>query len=157
MQEEKLMQTTEAHVVENVRVDIEVQDQVKGEVVASSKEKIEVDMEIQEPENRGIDRVDQLLQVENEEANSKETNKEFDHMMDPISSPPLENQIKPSYEKTIDREIVKEDHIIELPHIDFVLGDRPILPGECVQIVGIQELKLHFIRARIIAKSSHQK
>eukprot|EP00268_Persea_americana_P059064 TRINITY_DN720_c1_g1_i2.p1 TRINITY_DN720_c1_g1~~TRINITY_DN720_c1_g1_i2.p1 ORF type:complete len:151 (+),score=36.99 TRINITY_DN720_c1_g1_i2:232-684(+) len=108
MQEEKLLQTTEAHVVENVRVDTEVQDQVKGEVVASSKEKIEVDMEIQEPENRGIDRVDQLLQVENEEANSKETNKEFDHMMDPISSPPLENQIKPSDEKTIDQEIVKE-------------------------------------------------
>ena len=108
---------------ESIQPDIEVQDQVKGEVVASSKEKIEVDMEIQEPENRGLDRVHQPLQVENEEANSKEINKEFDHMRDPLSSPTLENQIKPSDEKTIDQEIVKEDRIIKVPHIDFVFRD----------------------------------
>ena len=76
--------------------------------------------------------------------------------MDPIASPPPDNQIKPSDGKIIAKEIAKEDHIIEVPHIDFVLRDRPILPRECVQMVAIQELNHHFIRARINAKSSHQ-
>ena len=60
--------------------------------------------------------------------------------MDPIASPPLENQIKPSDEKTIDQEIVKEDHIIEVLHIDFVFGDQPLLLEDSKQMI-LQNLK----------------
>lgn len=60
--------------------------------------------------------------------------------MDPIASPPLENQIKPSDEKTIDQEIAKEHHIIKVPHIDFVFGDRPLLLAGSKQMI-LQNLK----------------
>ncbi|WP_147468532.1 hypothetical protein, partial [Corallococcus interemptor] len=74
------------------------------EVIAISKENLEVDMEIQEPENKGIDSIDQLVQVEQEETNSEEINKEFDHLMDLIASLAPEYLIRRSDERAIDQE-----------------------------------------------------
>lgn len=54
-------------------------------------------------------------------------------------------------------DVANEDPIIEVSHIDFVLGDWPLKLQDYVQIVQIHDLKLPFIRAHIQSKSRHQK
>ena len=51
-------------------------------------------------------------------------NKPHEHPMDLTVVPLPKKLIKLSDEKAIDQEIAKEDYIIEVPRIDFILRDR---------------------------------
>ena len=142
---------------ESIQPDIEVQDQVKGDVIASSKENIEVDMERQELKNRGIDSVGELVHMEQEETNNEENIKESYHLMDPVASPPPKNKVKPSDGKTINQEVLNDDQIIEVPHIDFIFGDNLFILEDCVQPVKIQNLKHLMVRYHIQTEFINQK
>lgn len=61
--------------------------------------------------------------------------------MDLIISPHPEQPIKSLEEQAIDREIAKENQIIEVPHFDFIFGDRRLIFEDCEQMVQIQHLK----------------
>ena len=59
-------------------------------------------------------------------------------------------------ENCIISEAMKEDPVIEVPQIDFIIGDRPMILGNYVQMVKIQELKNQFIPEPIQSNSGHQ-
>lgn len=79
---------------------------------------------------------------------SKQTENPMDMNVEPLS----EMRIQSSEQKDIDKEVEKEDPL------DFIIEDRPLILGDCVQMEGTQELKHQFIRARIntnlVTKSS---
>ena len=105
MQKEKFLQTTKVHVLE-----------LLVENALDESEETELD-------SHHSNNVDQVMQVEQEKTNNKENINESDHLMEPITSPPPENQIKQSDEKTINQEVLNDDQIIEVPPIDFCFGD----------------------------------
>eukprot|EP00268_Persea_americana_P042463 TRINITY_DN42496_c2_g1_i2.p1 TRINITY_DN42496_c2_g1~~TRINITY_DN42496_c2_g1_i2.p1 ORF type:complete len:159 (+),score=25.63 TRINITY_DN42496_c2_g1_i2:297-773(+) len=139
-QERKSLLPMKAHVIEPIVEDI----------------KVNIEMLEQEREHKGIHSVDQPVQVEHEETNGEEITKESNHLMDLIASPPPANPIRPLDEKAINQEITK-DHIIEVSHIDFIFGDKPLIFADCEHVIHIQNLKLPFILTHIRSKLGHQK
>ena len=114
-------------------------------------------MEIQEPENGQIDSVDQPVQVEQEETRNEENINKYDHLNDPIASPPSENQIKSSDEKSIHQEVPNDDLINEVRHIDFIFGDSSFILEDCVQPIEIQMLMNLLVQSHIQAEVRNHK
>lgn len=56
-----------------------------------------------------------------------------------------EKQIRSLDEKAIDWEVIKEDSVIEVPHIDFVLAYKPLISKGCVQLTQPQGLNQEFV------------
>lgn len=77
-----------------------------------------------------------------------------DQLLVLIISPLPEPRSKSSEERAIDQDIAQ---LIEVSHIDFALGDRPSILGECVQVVQHQQLKHLMIRSHIQAECKLQK
>ena len=72
-----------------------------------------------------------MTQATKEEETSIEdldiVSKQTEHPMNLIVRPFPENPIRSLDEKAINQEVAKEDQIIEVPHIDFILGDPPVI------------------------------
>lgn len=96
-----------------------------------------------------MDSLDQHIRATKRIDDFDKASKQTENPMDMNVEPPSEMQIQSSEEKDIDKEVAKEDPLIEVPYIDFIIGDRPLILGDCVQMEGTQELKHQFIRARI--------
>ena len=47
---------------------------------------------------------------------------------------------KASKEQAIDQEVANENQVFEVPHIDFIFGDRSLMHGDCVHPIEIQKL-----------------
>lgn len=88
---------------------------------------------MQELENKGTSSVQQPLQATNE----RETKiKKLD-----MVSTEIDHLIGSSDLKAFYHVIAMEDPIIVAPHIDFVLGDQPLILGDCKQMVHDQQWK----------------
>ena len=64
---------------------------------------------------------------------------------------------KASEEQAIDQEAANEHQVIEVPHIDFVFGDRSLMHSDCVQPVEIQKLMHQMVRSHSKASSRFHK
>ena len=60
---------------------------------------------------------------------------------------------KASEEQAIDHEVANENQVMEVPHIDFVFGDRSLMHSDCVQPVEIQKLMHQMVRSQSKASS----
>lgn len=114
-------------------------------------------------ENKGIDSVDQPMQgaTATEEVMGieelKMVSKLTEQRMDLNAVPLSEELIDSSDKNAIVPEVAKEDHVIILPHINLVLGDRLLELEDHVHMTQIQDLQHQFIRALFQSKSEHQK
>ena len=82
-----------------------------------------VEFENKVPELPSLDSVDQQMpatkKIEDLDMVSKKTEQPIDLIIMPLS----EKQTISSEEAYIVTEVVKEDQVIEVPHIDFIIGD----------------------------------
>lgn len=69
--------------------------------------------------------------------------------MDLIVNPLPEKKNASLEEQATNWEIAKENPIMDVPHIDFILRDRPVIIEDYVQVTYTQNLKLLMVRSHI--------
>lgn len=92
-----------------------------------------------------------------EQVNLDSVGKPTDQPMDLTINPLTDQQITSSKEQVTNREIAKEEQITEVPHIDFIFGNRLFMLEYCIPMAPSRQLMHLTIRSHAKADSSNQK
>ena len=121
-------------VVEDIKPTIEMSKQVTTDPMTSSDQvasSLEEDDISENPKNKMTDCVDQQMQAKKKIGDFNTVSKQIEHLMDLIVMPLLETQTMALKETYIVMEVVEEDQVIEVPHVDFIFGDRQLIFEDC--------------------------
>ena len=173
MKEEKFPRTTEVPMVEpimeNVKADVDEQNKKTNDFPTNSNEVIDKtppDPTLGTLEDKEIDSVSinndakQVQAPKEENADFEElnvVNQELDQPVDFIICSIPKEPIKSLKEQAIVSKVDKEDQIVEIPHIDFIFGNQPLISKYCVQLVQINDLQYVIVRSHIRVESKRQK
>ena len=131
-------------IVENVKTNIDEQKHETVDFTINSFDNVE----------------QQLLSAKEETLNIKDMaiiSKPTDRLMEPIVRPPHEKLIPSLEEKDIVKEVANKDQICEVPHIDFICGDKLLILEDCDPLIQRQQLIHLTIRSQANAGFKLQK